>query len=176
MTKKILSIFTTLVVMFSLTGVLPAVTASADIAYSDYNDNNTYTELVLGENITITTSDYDYVNYYSYTPETSGIYYFLCDSYIDINVESDYGNSFRTSNSQYNLEAGEEYLFYFYDYDESDNYVISDYDVCLYETDYKSLGNLNLGNTTVKVNNNTETLTYYLFSPNQSGEYRIQWF
>ena len=174
MTKKILSIFTTLVVMFSLTGVLPAVTASADIAYSDYNDNNTYTELVLGENITITTSDYDYVNYYSYTPETSGIYYFLCDSYIDINVESDYGNSFRTSNSQYNLEAGEEYLFYFYDYDESDNYVISDYDVCLYETDYKSLGNLNLGNTTVKVNNNTETLTYYLFSPNQSGEYRIK--
>ena len=70
MTKKILSIFTTLVVMFSLTGVLPAVTASADIADSDYNDNNTYTELVLGENTTISTSDYDYVHYYSFTPET----------------------------------------------------------------------------------------------------------
>ena len=162
--------------------VLHAGVADSDYNNDDYyndddyndSDNNTYTELVLGENITITTSDYDYVNYYSYTPEISGMYYFLCDSYIDINVESDYGNSFRTSNSQYNLEAGEEYLFYFYDYDESDNYIISDYDVCLYETDYESLGNLNLENTTVKVNNNIETLTYYSFSPNQSGEYRIK--
>lgn len=167
MTKKVLSLMTTLVMMMSLIGVLPTVTVSAEEYY--YN-------LELGEINTVYSSDDWETNYYYFTPETSGVYYFECiDCYdvvyagVETNNYSDiyvYEKTVSSGEEHYNLEARGDYLFTFSEEHNGHNIYFG-------EVSYEELDKLYLGTTIVSVNNDLYTQTYYCFTPEQSGLYRI---
>lgn len=159
--KKLFSMAVSLVMMIGLAGVIPEDT------FAFYVD---YRELSIGYN-TICTSDDSSSYYYYYTPGESGAFYFDLDFDISIVclddviitpiVNADY--------SQYNLEAGNTYRFYFENYD----YDISYYSLEFYEVNYNKLGELRVGNSVVDVNNVISTQTYYYFKPDISGRYKI---
>lgn len=163
MTKKVLSLMTTLVMIMSLIGVLPTVTASAEEYY--YN-------LELGDNTVYSSDDWE-TNYYYYTPEESGIYYFECwdcDDVVDTECEVINSNNLYClplgPYTHYNLEAGIEYIFTFLEEHNGHNIYFG-------EVRYEELDKLYLGTTIVSVNNDLYTQNYYCFTPEQSGQYRI---
>ena len=142
--------------------------ADSDYTNDDYYNDVDYVELKMGYN-TIDSS----CTYY-FTPQESGVYYFECNDCGFENRAEDYSGSYKEMHvlpaneydRHYNLEEDGEYEFVF-----SNEH--NGHDIYVGIVDYQQLGDLTLGTTNVYVNDDLYTQTYYCFTPEQTGQYRI---